>query len=167
MVLTPITPTRMRSLAPITRRLTVRRSAAAAGRLEPTSVVAHGWMMLNLLSLGRDADAVAAAEETARLSGYGVSSLGLLGYAYSAARRRADARSVLERLTTISATRYISQYDVALIHLALGHRDAAMEWLQRGHAERDHQMVFLKVDPRLDALRERTDFGRLLERMRF
>jgi len=27
--------------------------------------------------------------------------------------------------------------------------------------------VFLKVDPRLDALRERTDFGRLLERMRF
>ena len=135
--------------------------------LEPTSVVAHGWMMLNLLSLGRDADAVAAAEETARLSGYGVSSLGLLGYAYGAAGRRADARSVLERLTTISATRYISQYDVALIHLALGHEDAAMEWLQRGHAERDHQMVFLKVDPRLDALRERTDFGRLLERMRF
>ena len=89
--------------------------------LEPTSVVAHGWMMLNLLSLGRDADAVAAAEETARLSGYGVSSLGLLGYAYGAAGRRADARSVLERLTTISATRYISQYDVALIHLALGH----------------------------------------------
>jgi serine/threonine protein kinase/Tfp pilus assembly protein PilF len=135
--------------------------------LEPTSVVAHGWMMLNLLSLGRDADAVAAAEETARLSGYGVSSLGLLGYAYGAAGRRADARSVLERLTTISATRYISQYDVALIHLALGHWDAAMEWLQRGHAERDHQMVFLKVDPRLDALRERRDFGRLLERMRF
>jgi len=135
--------------------------------LEPTSVVAHGWMMLNLLSLGRDAEAVAAAEDTARLSGYGVSSLGLLGYAYGAAGRRADARSVLERLTTISATRYISQYDVALIHLALGHEQAAMEWLQRGHAERDHQMVFLKVDPRLDALRERTDFGRLLERMRF
>jgi TolB-like protein len=44
---------------------------------------------------------------------------------------------------------------------------SAMEWLQRGHAERDQQMVFLKVDPRLDALRERTDFGRLLERMRF
>ena len=135
--------------------------------LEPTSVVAHGWMMLNLLGLGRDEEAVAAAEETARLSGYGVSSLGLLGYAYGAAGRRADARSVLERLITISATRYISQYDVALIHLALGHQDAAMEWLQRGHAERDHQMVFLKVDPRLDALRERTDFGRLLERMRF
>ena len=74
---------------------------------------------------------------------------------------------MLERLIATSATRYISQYDVALIHLALGHDEAAMEWLQRGHAQRDHQMVFLKVDPRLDALRGRTDFGRLLERMRF
>jgi tetratricopeptide (TPR) repeat protein len=135
--------------------------------LESTNVVAHGWMMLNLLGLGRHEEAVAAAEETARLSGHGVSSLGLLGYAYGTAGRRNDARSVLERLITISATRYISQYDVALIHLSLGHADAAMEWLQRGHAERDHQMVFLKVDPRLDPLRERGDFGRLLERMRY
>jgi tetratricopeptide (TPR) repeat protein len=135
--------------------------------LESTNVVAHGWLMLNLLGLGRHEEAVAAAEETARLSGRGVSSLGLLGYAYGTAGRRNDARSVLERLMTISATRYISQYDVALIHLALGHSDAAMEWLQRGHAGRDHQMVFLKVDPRLDPLRERGDFARLLERMRY
>jgi TolB-like protein/Tfp pilus assembly protein PilF len=135
--------------------------------LEPGNVVAHGWMMLNLLGLGRGEEAIAAAEETARLSGNGVSGLGLLGYAYGATGRRNDARAVLERLVTVSASRYISPYDVALIHLALGHEDAAMEWLQRGHAERDHQMVFLKVDPRLDALRERTDFGRVLERMRF
>jgi hypothetical protein len=74
---------------------------------------------------------------------------------------------VLERLITLSGTRYISQYGVALIHLALGDADSAVEWLERGYAERDHQMVFLKVDPRLDGLRERVDFGRLLEKMRF
>jgi hypothetical protein len=34
-----------------------------------------------------------------------------------------------------------------------------MRWLERGYDARDHQMVFLKVDPRLDALRERRDFG--------
>ena len=123
--------------------------------------------MLNLLGLDRGEEAVVAAEETARLSGYGVSSLGLLGYTYGATGKRNDARSVLERLITVSASRDISQYDVALSHLALGHEDSAMEWLQRGHAEQDHQMVFLKVDPRLDALRQRADFGRLLERMRF
>jgi len=135
--------------------------------LEPTNVVAHGWLTLNLQAVGRVDEAAAAAEETARLSGYGVSSLGNLGYAYGVAGRGGEARSVLERLVALSASRYISQYDVALIHLALGDEEAAMEWLERGYAERDHQMVFLKVDPRLDPLRERTDFGRLMERMRF
>jgi serine/threonine-protein kinase len=135
--------------------------------LEPANVVAHGWLTVNLQGLGLADEAVAAAEETARLSGHGVSSLGLLGYAYGMAGRRNDARSVLERLTALSATRYVSQYDVALIHLVLGDEEAAMEWLQRGLAERDHQMVFLKVDPRVDALRGRADFERLLKRMRF
>ena len=135
--------------------------------LEPSSVVAHGWLTLNLEGLSRKEEAVSAAEETARLSGHGVSSLGLLGYAYGAAGRPDEARSVLERLMTLSGTRYISQYDVALIHLVLGEADSAVQWLERGFAERDHQMVFLKVDPRLDGLRERADFGRLLEKMRF
>jgi hypothetical protein len=110
---------------------------------------------------------VESAEETARLAGHGVSSLGLLGHTYAVAGRSGDARKVLEQLLMLSATRYVSQYDLGLIHLALGAQDEAINWLERGHAERDHQMVFLKVDPRLDALRERRDFGRLLERMRF
>jgi TolB-like protein/Tfp pilus assembly protein PilF len=135
--------------------------------LEPGNVVAHGWLTLGLEATGHLAEAVESAEETARLAGHGVSSLGLLGHTYAVAGRSDDARKVLEQLLTLSATRYVSRYDLGLIHLALGAQDAAIEWLERGHAERDHQMVFLKVDPRLDALRERRDFGRLLERMRF
>jgi serine/threonine-protein kinase len=96
-----------------------------------------------------------------------VSSLGFLGHIYAVAGRTEAARGVLENLMRLSKTRYISQYDIALIHLGLGEPDQAIEWLERGYAERDHQTVFLKVDPRLDALRDRRDFGRLLERMRF
>ena len=147
-----------------------QRGAEECGRgveLEPTSVVAHGWLTLNLEGLGRTDEAVAAAEATARLAGYGVSSLGLLGYAYGVVGKRDDARSVLERLMALSESRYTSQYDLALIHLAMGEDGQAMEWLERGYAERDHQMVFLKVDPRLDALRKRRDFGRVMERMRY
>jgi hypothetical protein len=44
-------------------------------------------------------------------------------------------------------------------------RAGSIEWFERGYPERDHQMVFLKVDLRLNALRDRRDFGRLLERM--
>jgi hypothetical protein len=110
---------------------------------------------------------VSAAEETARLSRRSVSSLGFLGHAYAVAGWSDQARQVLHELMGIAETRYVSQYDLALIHLGLGEADGAIAWLERGYAERDHQMIFLKVDPRLDALRERRDFGRLMERMRY
>ena len=135
--------------------------------LEPGNMVAHAWLALGLEALGRRDEAVTCAEETARLSGGGVSSLGFLGHAYAVAGRSGEARGVLLELMRLSETRYVSQYDIALIHLGLGEPDLAIEWLERGYAERDHQTVFLKVDPRLDTLRERRDFGRLLERMRF
>jgi serine/threonine-protein kinase len=135
--------------------------------LEPGNMVAHAWLALGLEALGKGDEAVTCAEETARLSGGGVSSLGFLGHSYAVAGRSGEARGVLQHLMRLSETRYISQYDIALIHLGLGEPDQAIEWLERGYAERDHQTVFLKVDPRLDALRDRRDFGRLLERMRF
>jgi serine/threonine-protein kinase len=135
--------------------------------LEPGTVVAHAWLAMSLESIGRAAAAVSAAEETARLSRRSVSSLGFLGHAYAVAGWSDQARQVLHELMGIAETRYVSQYDLALIHLGLGEADGAIAWLERGYAERDHQMIFLKVDPRLDALRERRDFGRLMERMRY
>jgi tetratricopeptide (TPR) repeat protein len=134
--------------------------------LEPGNMVAHAWLAMGLEALGRTDEAVTCSEETVRLSGGSVSSLGFLGHIYAVAGRTEDARGVLEKLMRLSESRYVSQYDIALTHLGLGEQDRAIEWLERGYAERDHQMVFLKVDPRLDRLRDRRDFGRLLERMR-
>jgi len=135
--------------------------------LEPGTVVAHAWLAMSLEAVGRSDEAVRSAEETARLSRRSVSSLGFLGHAYAVAGRSDNAREVLHELMGIGETRYVSQYDLALIHLGLGEADEAIGWLERGYSERDHQMIFLKVDPRLDALRERRDFGRLMERMQY
>ena len=66
--------------------------------LEPGNVVAHGWLTLGLLATGHPAEAVGAAEETARLAGRGVSSLGALGHAYAVAGRTAQAKEVLDHL---------------------------------------------------------------------
>ena len=82
-----------------------------------------------------------------------MSSLGFLGHAYAVAGRSDEAREVLHELMRIAETRYVSQYDLALIHLGLGEADEAIAWLERGYSERDHQMIFLKVDPRFDPLR--------------
>jgi serine/threonine-protein kinase len=135
--------------------------------LEPSNVVAHAWLAMGLEAVGRVEEAVLRAEETASLAGRGVASLGFLGHAYAVAGRPDEARAVLREMLAISETRYASPYDIALTHLGLGEQDEAMGWLERGYDGRDHQMVFLKVDPRLDALRGRRDFERLMERMHY
>nr|MBA3894443.1 hypothetical protein [Gemmatimonadales bacterium] len=135
--------------------------------LEPSNVVAHAWLAMGLEAIGRTDEAVLRAEETASLANRGVSSLGFLGHAYAVAGRVDDARGVLAEMLRIAETRYASPYDIALTHLGLGEQEEAMGWLERGYEGRDHQMAFLKVDPRLDGLRERRDFGRLMERMRY
>ena len=135
--------------------------------LEPSNVVAHAWLAMGLEAVGRQEEAVLRAEETASLSNRGTASLGFLGHAYAVAGRAEDARLVLEEMLRIGETRYASPYDIALTHLGLGNHEEAIGWLERGYAGRDHQMAFLKVDPRLDAVRERRDFGRLMERMRY
>ena len=135
--------------------------------LEPSNVVAHAWLAMGLEAVGRVEEAVLRAEETASLAGRGVASLGFLGHAYAVAGRADEARAVLGEMLRVGETRYASPYDIALTHLGLGEQEEAMGWLERGYDGRDHQIAFLKADPRLDALRGRRDFGRLLERMRY
>jgi hypothetical protein len=55
---------------------------------------------------------------------------------------------------------------VALIHAGLGERQQALTWLERALDDRAHWLVWLKLDPRFDPLREDPGFVELLRRMR-
>ena len=57
-------------------------------------------------------------------------------------------------------------YDLALVHAALGERDAAFEWLQRAYDERYGPLVFLRVDPDLDGVRGDPHFDALVAKIR-
>jgi len=63
-----------------------------------------------------------------------------------------------------SRSRYISPYDIAIIHAGLGDHDAAIGKLQDAYEDRSAWMVFVEVDPRLDPLREERDFVKLVGR---
>jgi len=58
--------------------------------------------------------------------------------------------------------RYVSPYDVAMIHLALGTRTTAFHWLERACEARPWRLVFLRVEPRLDPLHGDPRFQALL-----
>jgi len=83
------------------------------------------------------------------------------------AGNRKEAERILEELKEVSARRYVSLYSIALIHLVLGDKERALEWLERAYKERAFHMVCLKVDPRLDTLRTDPRFVLLLQKMGF
>ena len=72
---------------------------------------------------------------------------------------------MLGELKYLSNRKYVSAYDIALIHLGLGEKDQAFAWLERAYEERCPTLEFLKVEPSLDPLRSDPRFADLLRRM--
>ncbi|HXG43703.1 MAG TPA: protein kinase [Gemmatimonadales bacterium] len=134
--------------------------------LDPGYAVAHLWLGLVLEQLGDAAGAVAAFEESVRLSARNVLALAMLGHGQALLGDVRSARRQLEELTALRRSRFVSAYDLAVLHLALGEPEPALEWLETGYRERTHWMALLAVDPRLDPLRPHPRFRALLDRLR-
>jgi TolB-like protein/Flp pilus assembly protein TadD len=56
-------------------------------------------------------------------------------------------------------------YEVATFHAALGEKDQAFVELNKSYEKRENALVWLKVDPRLDPLRDDPRFADLMRRM--
>jgi tetratricopeptide (TPR) repeat protein len=91
--------------------------------------------------------------------------LAALGHACALAGRTEEAREMLARLTELSKQKHVSPYDLTILHAGLGDRDRALECLERAYDIRSEALVWLKVDPRLDPLRDDPRFLDLLRRV--
>ena len=87
------------------------------------------------------------------------------GQVYAIARREDDAMRVIEELDRLSRQGYIPATSFAFIYAALGDKEKAIEYLEKGYEERAFQMQFLKVDPRWDKLRDDPRFADLMRQM--
>jgi Tfp pilus assembly protein PilF len=95
----------------------------------------------------------------------GTDELAALGYGYAAPRQDSDAKKVLDELKDRAQQTYVQPLGMASIHLALGQKDQAMDWLQAAFNNRSTGLVYLKVDPVFDPLRADARFVDLLRRM--
>jgi hypothetical protein len=68
-------------------------------------------------------------------------------------------------LDELSQTRYISSYEIALIHLALGEHDRALDLLDVAVEERSGWLPYLLNDVRLDPVRSTARFASLIARV--
>jgi TolB-like protein/Flp pilus assembly protein TadD len=111
----------------------------------------------------------AAAEEyqkAIQMSGNVTFTTAGLGHLYASSGRSAEARVIFDELRTRAQNTYVPAYDLALVCVGLGATDQAFEWLDRAYEERCGWLTYLKVEPRMDALRSDSRFSDLLRRLR-
>ena len=135
--------------------------------MDPNFALAHYWLGQTYEQKGQWESAIAEHQKGRAALGGGGFALASLGHAYAAAGKRDDARRILTDLNQLRKAAYVSPYAIGVIHVALGERAQALQWLQRAYEDRDVRMVEIRVDPRLDPLRSDPRFQDLLRRMNF
>jgi len=133
--------------------------------LDPNSFPARRYLGLAYEAKGKYTEAINEFQTGVKLSGSPLM-LALLGHAYAASGKRAEAQQILNDLEQLQAQRYVSPYTVAAIYAGLNDQDQAFNWLEKAVAERDIWLMNLKVDPVFAKLRTNRKFTDLLARIR-
>jgi len=133
--------------------------------LDPNWSQAHECLGDTYAAKGNFPQAIAECQQAAAGAGDDPLRLTGLGRSYALAGRKADARRILAELNKASKTEYIAPYFFASIEGALGEKDRAFAWLEKGFNGRDPYLTRLRVDVAVDPLRLDARFDKLLRRV--
>jgi tetratricopeptide (TPR) repeat protein len=133
--------------------------------MDPSYELAHCVLGQAYEQKGQYAEAISEFEKALAISHNSPLVLSALGHAYAVAGIREQAESSLTELMEQSKNRYVSPFYIAIIYAGLAEHEKAMDWLEKAYRYRSNGLVFLKVDPALDSLRNLPRFQGLQRRM--
>jgi TolB-like protein/Flp pilus assembly protein TadD len=126
--------------------------------LNPAYVTAQAQYGLTLLLMGKNLEALAAAEKESD----DASKLQALACVYWVMGRRAESDSALGALEQGFTNR--DEYEIAAAHACRGEADAAFAWLDRAYRQRKGTLEMFKFDPQFRKLHSDPRFNTLLRR---
>jgi len=136
-----------------------------AVELEPYSPLAHWHFGRACLFYGSLSEALSELENASKLSGHLPMWRAELSFARALAGDASGARAILNELTTLARTSYVSPYDLALCYAGLEDRSAALDHLEHAYRERVMRIIAIG-DPEFDGIRQEHRFCSLVERLR-
>ena len=134
--------------------------------LDPNFTQTHLYLGWVYEQQARYEDAIVELRKAFALSEGESETAGALGHAYAVSGKRGEAEKVLVELKGRSQQRYVAPLDIAIIHLGLGAKTPAFEWLDNAYEDRSSWLTWIKVDPRFDSVRDDSRYHDLLRRMR-
>src|SRR5262249_40997627 len=135
----------------------------AALDLEPNFAPAFSITSQALVHLRRFSAAVAASKRYVELSGDTGWAKLELAYAYTVAGNKAESDGLVNEATTGRTD--FSPYDMAIIHSAQHDTNGAVQWLEKAIQNRSVDVVWIRVDPRLDGVRSEPAFQKVVAQM--
>ena len=108
-------------------------------------------------------EAIALAKQTIAVGGPKPLYVSTLGYIEALAGDRAGAEATIAQLN--ASPGYTLPLFLARVNAALGNRDQAMGWLEKLYSERSESIVWLRVDPTLQSLRNDPRFVAMEKRV--
>jgi eukaryotic-like serine/threonine-protein kinase len=133
--------------------------------LDPHYPMTYWILGLLLRKMGNYELAIAEGEKGVKLSGGSYLMRAALAQTLATAGRRNEAIQILDDLTKLAAQKYVAPYFFAGIHIGLGDSDRAIECLEKSYEEHSHWLLYLHLDPGMDALRSNPRFQDLLQRV--
>jgi adenylate cyclase len=138
----------------------------AALKLDPAYGTAHYFIGRARVEQRRYLPAQTAFDRARRLSPKDPNLVSAQGYLYARIGRRDAALRILGELERLAADDQPFASQIAALNLALGNKDIAIEWLRRSYLAHEGALLWVKVDPRFEALRGETGFLEILRKMR-
>jgi eukaryotic-like serine/threonine-protein kinase len=133
--------------------------------LDPNYALTYWILGLLLRKTGPYELAITEGEKGVKLSGGSPLMRAALAQTLGAAGRTKEALQILDELTNLAKQKYVAPYFFAGIHIGLGENERAIEYLEKCFEEHSHWLIYLHIDPSMDALRDNAGFQSLLRRV--
>ena len=133
--------------------------------IDPHSYLAHYYLGQIYQLQGHLTEAIAEYQKAVELDD-DPGALAFLGQAQARIGQHDKAQKILSRMTEEAKSRYVSAYSFALMFIALGDKERAIDALERAYREgAANDIITIRVDPMLEDLRGQPRFEALAEKI--
>jgi tetratricopeptide (TPR) repeat protein len=125
-------------------------------------VAAHTVLRWSYEKKGMHTEALAAFDQERVFAGETPTTRAKRAQVLASVGRPEEAKVILDEILERRPEQWVSAYEIAIIYCTVGDADNAFRWLTQ--AEREHAVgfTFVRVDPRLEALRDDPRFKELV-----
>lgn len=126
-----------------------------------------GYWILGLVQEQRGEldESAAAFQRAIQLSPQSPIMQAALGRTLALSGKQNEALRILEDLHHRAAKRYVSPFELAGLHFALGQTGKGFEWLTKAFQDRCFELIAIQVDPRFKALQGNPRFHMLFSQL--